>query len=549
MAVVVSVALMVNLIGLVGGPLMYQPDSGNYLVSAYMLWQHGSFAGVNLNRVPGYTLFLAPILGLGGAMAMPLMAGVQQCLAVATSAMIVRIGDLLDDRRVLGLVAGLLSAFSLQYQSYARLPMSEIPYGVLAVAGLWAFLVHLKSGGRKSMLVAVLLFSLATLMRPSAELLPWLIVFIALCRALLPGVWSRLFPQWPVPARRKGLVSAVFSVFVTTATLLPWCVHNLIETGYFGLTGTVGLNLYSNTVEYGGFLDENSAAIAEIKRHWDEFEAKQIAKGEPPETTYTWRNHWASMRHVMGNTGWPMWQADNLFKKAALDAIKAHPKTFARHVVKNTYITLVTTEPTYNYLAGLRQDEVPPDYIKYALSLDNMERVRAMHDGIISRGGMAPERTLRFGEANAITPVYGVLMTAYHSVVMYGNRMLMLLGVGCGIALLLALRGHSEWLVMLGFLAYVVLVPALVVPGAPRHRLPSDPAICLFYGLALVTMVRLIVARARFGLIGSATAEPRERFRILVTLAALVVAAALGMQVGGADGLMVTALALVALAL
>ncbi|CAA7619079.1 membrane hypothetical protein [Magnetospirillum sp. LM-5] len=549
--VVVAVALVTNLIGLIGGPIMYQPDSGNYLIAAAMLWQQGTLMGVDLNRVPGYAIFLSPILGLGGAGAMTLMATVQHGLAVATSAMIVRIGHLLDERRILGLVAGLLSAFSLQFQSYSRLPMSEIPHAFMAILGLLLVLQHLRGGRRGAILVAIAAFCLATVIRPSTQLIPWFLLGYILVRMAFPGSFARLFPNWPVPSRRSDAVTFGAGTALTVLLLAPWAVHNWSHQGYFGLTGSFGINFYSNTVEYGGFADEQSPALAEIKRHWEEFEAKTVAAGQPPEDVYTWRHHWASARHVMGNTGWPMWEADKLFKQAAFDAIKAHPGQYLRHIAQNIYNTLMMLEPTYNYVPGLRKGEIPPAYMEAAWSLDDMERVRAFHDRAVLSMGLIEPGTLKFGQANPVTPVYGALLTAYQSVVMYGNRLLLLLAAGGAIAVVLVVRGRREWLVILAFLTYVVGVTAVVVPGAPRHRLPIDPVICLVYALALVTAIRLgwhrlvwvwrekVLPRPQWGL--------RETGRAWFTLAVLGAAVVFGLKVGGKGGLLMILLAIAAI--
>ena len=479
---------VVNLVVLAGGSALYFPDSANYVLSAYSMFLDGNFH-VGFARTPGYSLFLSPIVGLAGAHAMIAMMTVQHALVVLLSIGVVKIGDQLDRSKALGLVAGVLSAFSLQLAAYANLPMSEVLYAALATWGLLFALRYVRQDHVDQLIAAMVLFSAATVVRPAGQFLAFVLIGFATLRLFIPALLPDASPGTGNGPKRVKAVASAATVCFTIVT--PWIFFNYAHYGFFGLGGNPGLNLYSNTVEYGDFQDGNSPAIADIRRQWEVSEAKSVARGETPEPLSTWRNHWASMTHYMDATGLPMWKADKVFLKAAVDAIKAHPEAYVRHVLENIYRNLVYAEPAYLYLPGLRDGEKGAGFMRYALPVSNLEGPRRNLADAVDRRGLLEVNPIRFNEPTVLTPVYGFLAFAYHSVQLHGTRLLAVFAAGFALAVWNGFRpGGMLWWVVLAYVAYLAFVPMLVVPASPRHRLPADPAIALLYGTFIVFVIR-----------------------------------------------------------
>lgn len=483
--VVVALALLVNALQAAAAPFLYYYDSGAYVLSAYRIFFDGSFDTLGLHRVPGYPLFLAPILGVGGRHGMLLMAVAQHAIAVGTTAVVFKICEEMDRTRALAFVAGIFSAFSLQLQSYARLPMSELLYTFLCMLAIFYALRHLRSGGLRPFLIAIFLFSAATMARPGGKLLPVLLLCLPLAQMAFPR-WRFLNPAGAV-ARWQGKIKfALLGGAIYGAVLGPWIVYNLRYHDYFGLVASLGLNLYSITVEYG-IEGKNSVATADIRRRWNEYEAKRISRGEPPETRYTWRNHNPSFGHYLQATGLPINKADEIFLRAALDGIKAHPLTYVRSVVRSIYQTLMWAEPPYRYIQGVKEGDPRPGVMRYAMSTDLLDEAKVNLERIADRYFPGERNPIQWRDANVLTPVYVALSFAYHSIIVHGLPLLLVLVVGISVMIFLTIRENDiRWLVLLAYLGNTVVVSMLVVQAAPRHRLPADPVIDIGYGLAVV---------------------------------------------------------------
>jgi len=523
------------------------------VVSAYHLFFDGGLFE-NASRTPGYPVFLAAIVGLGGPHAMGVMMGAQHLLAATVSIFVVKIGDELDPSRRLGFLAGVLSAFSLQFQSYASFPMTEVLFGFLCTAGLFCTLRYVNANARRMLILAALAFSTATLVRPSGQYLPLLLLALAAARLVRPP-WHYLRPARTdrAPERLRMWAPLAGAGLVTFTVVSPWMFYNQARVGHFSLGGTFGLNLYSNTVEYGNFWDAESRATKDIQARWNEWEATRVARGEPAETQYTWRNHWPAMGHYTSATGDTIWDADTVFRQAAIDAVAAHPREYARHVLRNVFMLLYHPEPTYRYVPGVREGVEPPFPLTFAWPPEALEPHRAAIADVVAAMGHGEGNSIRFFEPTKFTIVYGWLAAAYHAVMAKGGWLVVLFVVGW---ILMTARSFGAnglvWLTVLAYVAYLVFVPMLVVPWSPRHRLPADPAIAVLYALALFAIARGLLATGSIlrnrlsnptapGLLGVLVANPMPRllpwiervgirrlqYWVLVFLVAILIALAL----------------------
>lgn len=495
--VVLIASSIVNLLGAFGGSLFYQPDSSGYLSSAMALLHEGRLDAIGQNRVPGYSTFLAILFGLFDTEALLAMKFCQHFLMVLISFAVFRIGEELDETMVLALIAGILSAFMLQLQSYARIPMSEVPFATLYTFGALFFIRYVMHDRIRDLCLAILMLSVATLFKATSQLLPLVMLGLPIARLIFPK-WKYLnvTDKTYVPARHllaTGLGSIIF-----VSTLVPWMLYNQQIYGKFGLTGTFGLNLYSNSVEYGDFWDENSPAIKDIQKQWAKVTPEQESQGVASATKSHWRHHWPSISRYMAATGLKLHEADKVYLEAAIDAIYLYPGKYFSHVLYNLWGDLTYPEITYLYLPGLEIEKEKPFYLRHTLPMENNRHVReVIYKWMESSQYESPE-VIRFNNSSELTPLYGTLATGYHSLMARRHLIAIILLIGCLTIITKASNKNGlAWLSLFAIFAYVAFLIAAVVPASPRHRLPIDPIMSLIYAVGLITCFKVILMGAK----------------------------------------------------
>ena len=491
---VLVLSITVNAVGLGGGAFVYFPDSGLYVGSAYIFFDEGSFRGVSLFRTPAYTAFLAPLLGLFGKYGVLAMATAQHALTTAIPVFVVKIGNDLDDSRWLGLIAGVMAAFGLQLQSYARLPMTEVLYSFFCILGFLYTLLYLRNGKLWPFLLSIALFSVATLVRPSGKLLPFAVMAVPAAQLLFYR-WSFLLTGAEAPTRRRNVFYMIAGIAVYMAILTPWMIRNLMLHDHFGLSPTIGVNLYSNTIEYAGIRDNNSAALADIKARFTENEAARIGRGESPQTEFDWSNHLAAFSSYREATGKSHVATDKVFLQASLDAIKAHPLDYVSFVIRGAYKGFIGIVSAVYYIPGFDSNTYPPSYMPFARDVRDNEIPRNTIAGISSAFIPKNQNPFLWRDPTPLTPIYGWLATRYLNVVGHGHIVFGVFLAGLLAATFLMIRHRNIlWLAVLIYLAYTALVPYLIVPISPRHRLAADPIIDVV--LALACLQGVIIIRA-----------------------------------------------------
>jgi hypothetical protein len=90
-------------------------------------------------------------------------------------------------------------------------------------------------------------------------------------------------------------------------------------------------------------------------------------------------------------------------------------------------------------------------------------------------------------EPTAMTPIHGRLASAYLAINERAAIPVTLFVVGLGVAVWRVVRQRNIlWLAVIVYLFYTAVVPFLVVPAAPRHRLPADMVADVVVALAIV---------------------------------------------------------------
>ncbi|MFN8525411.1 MAG: glycosyltransferase family 39 protein [Chloroflexota bacterium] len=231
--VVAAVAVVWRLAFSLRAPPFVTNDSLSYLLPGFDL-AHGLGFDPALKRPPGYPLFIAGAMALGGEELRSVML-LQHLLGAATAVMAMALGWTLFGR-VAGAIAGLATALSGPLVVMEHYVMSETLFTVFLVLAVLLY-ARLLEGGRGWLAVSVgLAIGLAALTRPIGQ-------SVAVLLAL--GLLAPRGPSLGQRARQAGLLLAGCALVV-----LPWMVRNLAVHGTFALATGLGEGLAVRTIRY-----------------------------------------------------------------------------------------------------------------------------------------------------------------------------------------------------------------------------------------------------------------------------------------------------------
>lgn len=489
-SVVLLLSAFMHILWLLGSSPIYQPDAGNYVVSAMLLQNGWDIFAVSIgsNRVPGYSLFMAIIIWPFGEQGMLALLIVQHALLVWGSLLVIKIGDELSPEGLLGFTAGIISCFCFQLYGYANQPMSEVPYTFLLTSGVFFTARYFKTDDGIAIFYAIALFSIATLFRPAAKILPWVLLGVVVVRAIWPHF---LYPERPVLRGTNALKRFTIGTLVACSILTPWAIYNFVSSGHFSLTGTLGLNLYSNTIEYGGFWDEESKDFNRIRDAYAVGREKRLADKIPTDVSATWHQHMSALDHFIAAEDISVWDADHVFVNAAVDSIKAHPDLYIRHVFRTIIQNLIYTDQAFLGLPGFDEKAPRPLIFNYSKDLNNWRSpMMATRESIVSYGFQSTN-LIRFFEPTVVTPVIGVLSNLYAGLSLRWIVGFSFFVSGLTLCLWLAFtsRSSTPWL-LIAFFGFQVVLTAMVVPGSARYRMPGDLVFAVILALPIVFILK-----------------------------------------------------------
>lgn len=486
--IVILTAGVVNLLLYLGGTLNYMPDSANYVIFAVGIINDGGFPSSPV-RLMGYPAFLAAVYSIFGENFLIWVSAIQHSLLVVCALAVKRITYTLTGVTIIATIAGLFSAFGLQLVSYASMPMTEVLYATLVTFSLLFAIEKNSEKSSRNLIAAITLASLATLVKPSALYFPFFLFGITLLRWTVFG-GKHQFKIHKMDLAKFGVAVALFIVIVT-----PTMIKNKMDHGHFKLVAYLGQNLYSNTVEYGNFWDVESNATQEIKDAFEKWTQEKKAAGNSVNESNTWRNHWPATTAYLDITGKTFWDGDATFQRAAFDAIKKHPEKFVVHVLNNLRISLMLVESTVLYVPGYYMENAPkPSYLPEAIPLEWPDKARLNIVRILEGRGDNPMPKIEFSAPSIFTPIYGKLAHYYYrSIVEFGKIYFVLIVFGLCYATIQFVRTRDlNWIILIGAFLYFFVLPNFVVPGSPRHRLPSDPIIASLAAIGVLAFVNSV---------------------------------------------------------
>ena len=274
-------------------------------------------------RTPGYPAFVAVIYRLFGEHTLPV--AVAQAFVFAVICLIVYgIGRRVADARA-ATIAAVMTALFPPLPYYGALVLTEVWTTFMMVSACLICLRAMQQDRRRDFILAGVLFSATTIVRPAFFLLPF---GLAVAMPIL------------IPAERsRGRRLAHWAAFALAAalTMVPWFTYNYVYLGRFTLSpaGGIGRGLWEGTWQGrwpGKAHDEltDTAALAISREELDaRVRQSAAAAGRPPDGMLNYVHEWRDIRRIWEEPTDPMERArarvvaDQEYFNAAVAHIRA----------------------------------------------------------------------------------------------------------------------------------------------------------------------------------------------------------------------------------
>jgi 4-amino-4-deoxy-L-arabinose transferase-like glycosyltransferase len=245
-----------------GESAFYEPDSATYIEPARELLSRGTFGRrgyLELQRTPGYPLFLVPALWVGHLTIAALLANVllSALTVLGTYGLAWR---LFGDARVAVTAALLYAVEPLSIVSTA-LVGSETLFTAMAVWGLAFIVGYERSKALRNLFAGISLLAVAAYVRPAGYYLPFVLVGVLGMVAAARRTWKHVPPL---------ALAALLAVVI----VLPWHLRNR-ALGYSGFSAAGGTIMYF----------ANAAAVRAAKAGVS-FTEMQVAMGNLDDERY-----------------------------------------------------------------------------------------------------------------------------------------------------------------------------------------------------------------------------------------------------------------------
>jgi 4-amino-4-deoxy-L-arabinose transferase-like glycosyltransferase len=296
-------------------------------------------------RTPGYPAFVAVIYRLFGVRTMP-VAVAQAFVFVLICFLIYALAARMAGHRA-ATVAAFMTALFPPLPYYGALVLTEVWTTFVLIAAMLVCLRAIQSGRTRDFLIAGLLFSCTTIVRPAFILLPFGLA--AAMPILVPSERNRRrIGQWAALAVVAGL------------TMVPWFTYNYVYLGRFTLSpaGGVGRGLWEGSWQgrWPGRAHNDLTHTAEQPISTEELDARvrDIAAGVgmAPDGMLDYVHEWRDIRRIWETPTDPMERArarvvaDQEYLRAALEHIREDlPGWLARHLTRSPFILWATDIP------------------------------------------------------------------------------------------------------------------------------------------------------------------------------------------------------------
>jgi 4-amino-4-deoxy-L-arabinose transferase-like glycosyltransferase len=296
-------------------------------------------------RTPGYPAFVAVIYRLFGVSTLPV--AIAQALVFAVICLIVYgIGRRVANERA-ATIAAFLTALFPPLPYYGALVLTEVWTTFMMVLAFLICLRAMQRDRRRDFILAGVLFSATTIVRPAFFLLPF---GLAIAMPIL------------IRTERSGRRLTHWAAFAVAAalTMVPWFTYNYVYLGRLTLSpaGGIGRGLWEGTWQGrwpGRTHDElTDTAGLDISREALDARVRQIAAatGVPPDGMLTYVHEWRDIRKIWEEPTDPMERArarvvaDEEYLKAAIAHIQEEPLGWiGRRLTAGTFILWASDIP------------------------------------------------------------------------------------------------------------------------------------------------------------------------------------------------------------
>lgn len=233
------------------------PDSGTYIQTATNLVVHHRL--FNLQRTPGYPLFLAYIFVLTGGVNLRAVVFAQSLLMLLAAAEVYVLAFRLCRSRALATLAAALIGANLYILDWERCILSEACAVWVSVTIFLVFERCLRTNNRWYLAALLGLSAAAVMIRPMFVLLP-LLLFVVLGLRMLTTRASA--------GRLRDVALALAAVYLVVC---GYMAGNRVVNGYFTLSDVSNVNLFGKVLEYRLQNDTRDARYAQIQLDADTF--------------------------------------------------------------------------------------------------------------------------------------------------------------------------------------------------------------------------------------------------------------------------------------
>jgi len=499
-----GVALVTNVLSLLSTPLWVYPDSIDYIQLATGLADRFDVENeLYLIRTPGYPVFLAAIFLLAGSASPVVIQIVHHGMAAATAVIVAWIGWRISANRFVALLAGILSALSLQILTYANLALTETPFMLVLCACVGLLIRFHQEGNRRDLAFVSLFAGVGYLIRPVGM---YLLAITSACAVW--RLWQERRTGKSVGAEWDGrprlrfarlLGATGFAIVPAALVMTPWMAISAYYHGGTQADRCLDYMYYLRAATFDGLDSTASPAMREIHAVIGE----AVDMGHLPATA-DYRDRATVIRAYQAVRGATFAESSAILGRAGLDLMKEHWPDIAVGTVKYAVWLLIAPDPAYRFVPGGapgiegRRNGTADlfDIGTYAFGPGSWEwllndsrhylPLASDHRPITEVGkGIASNFLNRVERGPA---VLGVGDSLYEE--------LMILCLFAGGATMLT-RARGPWFIVGAVVASHVLISAFLSGSQTRYALPVKPFLMLYAAFGLVILGSAMKRMAR----------------------------------------------------
>lgn len=479
-------AMACGLLSILGNQLWISPEARGYIVLAGGIAERFDFGhDFFLVRPPGYPILLAGVFAVFGELSPRAIQIVQNLMMVMIVVLTAALAWRLTKRNKVAGLAGLFVALNPQGWAFANMIMTEIPFTVVMLLGVWFMLRFYDHHRLVDLATASFLVGISYLFRPIGLCL--LVILIGLAFRSVP---STQFGRRALGYRMIGRQLAFASI---PAMLLSgsWLTFTTLKAN--GAGAGFGPTLFGRLVT----LDKLDSSTSE---HWTEIQsvvAKANARGLLPHEADA-RREGTVLDSFTLIRGFSYAETCSMMHRASIELLAEHwPRVLARTLAYSGW-TILVPDSSFRFVIGGAEGK----------QLGDGEWVRDPSAEIFSSATYEPMMRPLIGEhgkylplrhePRPLTPLWNSGVKLWHQLASFDTGLRGPLqtpyGIGVviavvGMAVGLAGRRRGAWIIPVLAVGLQVVGSAALVGPVPRYAVPVQPLMAVFAAGVLTVVV------------------------------------------------------------